>query len=72
MKNNETEKIRKRIITTLNLGGYIKGYGNSLCRLMDSKHNPLMNFDKKIKNSLELEGVIILEKTVYRKNIANN
>ena len=71
MKIQEKENIITRINKVLKDGGYIKGYGNN-CRLMDFKHNPVLNFPKNICKELFDNGVLCQSGLIYKLNLSND
>lgn len=64
---------KENIIELLKINkGYIKGYGSTLCRLMDFKHSPIVNVKKSIVKKLIEEGLIIKENLIYKlDNVLN-
>lgn len=65
MQNENNIKIK--IITDLfNSNGYIKGYGATMCRVMDGEHNPLYNINKSIIMTLVSDGKLIQEGLIFK------
>lgn len=65
MNKLEKEAIKSKIIAVLKDGGYIKGYGN-LSRLVDKKHNPIINFPKLFTTELFTDGIIESDLLVFK------
>lgn len=65
-------KLQKEILETKVIehlkkdNGYIKGFGQNMCRLMYSKHNPVVNVPKDIVTYLFNEGVLIQDGLIFK------
>lgn len=71
MTKKESEAIYNQVVQHFNkdTGSYVKGYGEKKVRLMNSNHQPIMNFEKSILNTLLDNKVLVKEDLVYKLNI---